>query len=223
MCLLNYWSWQLQNMQDWGPIFLMWCWYFPILIKVFYISKHFPAPHFGLAQQCLKNWARVSSISTLNLKWKTNPKLLFIKVLKITHYETFCIVKSIKKQIIVQERWWRAGHRTLQEDGLYLMRARTLARRSVFWNRARTNCLASSGVNSWARGPLPCAHRSWMSCKLAPRTTMSSLNFPHSTIYRSASPGSGSSSPSTWRKPNHSSAALHRQPLSHWQIPHIIY
>lgn len=97
------------------------------------------------------------------------------------------------------------------------MRARTLARRSVFWKRARTSCLASSGVNSWANGPLPWAHRSWISCRLAPRTTMSSENFPHSLTHRNTSPGPGSSSPSTWRKGTHLSA------VHHWQTIFLLY
>ena len=67
----------------------------------------------------------------------------------------------------------------LKKLHFYFILARIADLLSVFWNRARISCLSSSGVNSCASGPLPSAHLSSMSLRLAPRIRTSSLNFCH--------------------------------------------
>ena len=78
-------------------------------------------------------------------------------------------------------------------DSVHRIFARTAARLSVFWNKARTSCLTSDPVNSCASGPLPSAHRSAMSCRPAFSISNSSLNLSHlATCLKSSGLPSGS-------------------------------
>ena len=52
--------------------------------------------------------------------------------------------------------WFFLWNRRLTTD--YLILARAKARRSVFWNKARTRLFISGPENSMARGPFPSAH-----------------------------------------------------------------
>ena len=61
----------------------------------------------------------------------------------------------------------------------HLSEASIAARLSVFWNSARTSCFSSSAVSHCDNGPFPSAQRSLMSCRLAVRTIISSVNFSH--------------------------------------------
>ena len=69
-----------------------------------------------------------------------------------------------------------------------MIRERTPARLSVFWNSARISLLTSSGVNSLAKGPFPDAQRSSISRKLALSTTIISVKRFHFHTYLTISP-----------------------------------
>ena len=70
----------------------------------------------------------------------------------------------------------------------HLIRERTPARLSVFWNSARISLLTSSGVNSLAKSPFPDAQRSSISRKLALSTTIISVKRFHFHTYLTISP-----------------------------------
>ena len=99
----------------------------------------------------------------------------------------------------------------------HLILARAAARLSLFWNRARINCLTSLAVNSSASGPLPSAQRSAMSTSLASSNIWSSCRRFHLATCFMAEARATPASPASSRVKN--SGALSRMTVIREQSP----